>query len=97
MDDIKKVKEIIDRKTVVPAEGETSDFIIAAYETASKIIDKAISKSVIARRCWNCKKDNCIGCSYNFNRCPNCKEVLDNDYDAKYAYCPDCGQKLDWR
>lgn len=95
--EIEKVKEIIDRKTSIPLDCETTDFIHEAYDMASKIIDKAIPKHIIARRCWKCEHDDCIvGCEYNFNRCPNCKEVLDTDYEEQYKYCPDCGQALLW-
>ena len=93
---IEEVKDIIDRKSTIPFEGESFDKITKAYDIASKIIDRAIEKPIKPRKCWNCPKEDCVGCEDNFNRCPNCNEVLDNDCGKEYKHCPECGQALIW-
>lgn len=95
--DIEKVKEIIDRKTSIPLDNETSDYIEKAYDIASGIIERAIAKPIKPRMCWKCEKNDCVGCDKDFNRCPNCNGVLDNDVSEEYKHCPDCGQALIWK
>lgn len=94
--EIEKVKEIIDRKTSIPMDNETSEYVFKAYDIASEIIDRSIAKPIEPRMCWNCQHDDCIDCDRNFNRCPNCNEVLDTDCGEQYKFCPDCGQALVW-
>lgn len=91
-----RAKEIIDRKSTIPLENESTEDINMAYDIASSVLSIFTEKPVKPRKCWNCKYDDCIGCDSNFNRCPNCNEVLDDDYGTQYKHCPDCGQKLIW-
>ena len=92
---IEKVKEIIDRKSSIPEENESFEMIEAAYNMASKIIDKAIPRTVKAKGCWNCEKEECVSpCKNAHEQCPTCGYILDNEDDVKYNFCPNCSQAL---
>ena len=94
--DLKKAKEIINRKSSIPLENESFDDISEAYNIASESIDYRIGKEIKPRKCMMCDKEDCINCEDDFNRCPTCNEVQDNDYSGEPKYCENCGQKLIW-
>ena len=94
--DLKKAKEIIDRKSSIPLENESFDDISEAYNIASNSIDYRIGKEIKPRKCNSCDNEDCFKCNKDFNRCPNCNESLDDDVGSEYKYCPNCGQALIW-
>lgn len=94
--DIVRALTIIERKSSIPLEGESFDYIEKAFDIASECINYRIGKRIKPRKCMSCEKDDCMNCNDDFNRCPNCNDVLDDDVSSEPKYCPECGQALIW-
>lgn len=88
------VRDVLDawNRTAKPKD----EFEKEAYEIIGKALQKQIPKQIEARKCDNCKKEDCAGCFDYVSRCPNCNGMLDRDNDEEFNYCPSCGQALNW-
>ena len=94
--ELEKAKEIVERKSTIPLDGENFDDISKAMDLASECIGYRIGKEIKPRKCIGCPRDNCADCDNGFNKCPTCGNVLDDDYGSEPKFCEECGQKLIW-
>ena len=91
--EIKRAKEIVERKTSIPLGDESFDEISEAYDMAAGALDFRIPKKV------EYESDGFADGNpvYDAASCPNCGYLFEQDTLIWMSnFCPTCGQALDW-